>query len=911
MESISAYITQIKQALSDEIQARRVFPRKSILTNGKRITVSDESALYRFEIPESFLFEPSLTVKCTLGVKLTFTFPAFVADVHHQFVFLLAPMDFGETISELTCEWNPSETVERLLKRYETVQQNEIVASLFNHDFSQNARSATKEPIFPSLFTDSQRDAVKKSIARKISIVIGERQRGKTGVAASLLFSSLREGKRVLYLTASSGSLYDCMKEVVSLNPMVAEESIAVVDSGIRLLPSLPMPVYSMKGSHSSVDTEGLKKLVKILAAEYEYDRIDALTQKLHDKQRQVQEATKEAEDIKAELLRLQNASMIERMKQRINKADIEYVQTQFQNKLALVERLKQHAAAYAKEQFKKETQLPVQLKEKKIIEKLVATQPTLQPTFTDIPASARCIAATVSQALLLEPATLGECDVVCIDDAHALNLAEFFWCASLAKEQCFILADITEQPPQSISQLEPARNWLQKNYFHYLQQQSDEQRFTISMLPENTVNELINPQLAPTVFECALSNAIDQTPIPPGARGKIYFINTEDQHSVSTQYLGKRKILPYNDANARRVIECVKHALMNGNTTQSDILIVTPPSGQGMYLRELLKANKMDDVELASLGSIRLCTKRAVIFDTTVAGLDFTLRLLDDRKVGTVRVADIFNTLLSTVTDELYVIADYSHFILRYKDRFITALLGVFNKHSENIGNVMNAARRFDDLPVELQKKVLFSSAEEKESADYKTKLEQSKPSALDSSKGAPQQSIALAERRLKSEIRSSVLRVLAKREMINIIAQYLEAYPLYKTTLETQKDYTAIVEIECENENDFKNAMDMWNLLMYETSGAHKSTHPLAAKAKVDSKISNDIQQIYVYYHSDLEMVVEEGKHKLAQSIQKIFNDCIGKKPVTPTDWKNAYLVFLGRMEKYLDAVINQIRM
>jgi len=96
----------------------------------------------------------------------------------------------------------------------------------------------------------------------------------------------------------------------------------------------------------------------------------------------------------------------------------------------------------------------------------------------------------------------------------------------------------------------------------------------------------------------------------------------------------------------------------------------------------------------------------------------------------------------------------------------------------------------------------------------------------------------------------------------------------------------------------------------LIYETSSAQKIDHPLAMKAKVDAKISSDLQDIYMYYHSDLELVVEVGKHKLAQSIQKIFNDCIGKKPVTPTDWMNAYLVFLGRMEKYLDTVNNQIR-
>jgi hypothetical protein len=144
----------------------------------------------------------------------------------------------------------------------------------------------------------------------------------------------------------------------------------------------------------------------------------------------------------------------------------------------------------------------------------------------------------------------------------------------------------------------------------------------------------------------------------------------------------------------------------------------------------------------------------------------------------------------------------------------------------------------------------------------------------------------------------------------MINLIAQYLGAFPLYKTTMETLRYTTMLPEIECENENDFKHVMDMWNLLIYETSDAQKVEHPLHLKAKVDSKVPIDLQQIHSFYHSDLEMVVEEGKHRLAQSIQKIFNDCIGKKPVTPVEWMNAYIVFLNRMTKYLDTIINQIR-
>jgi hypothetical protein len=357
-------------------------------------------------------------------------------------------------------------------------------------------------------------------------------------------------------------------------------------------------------------------------------------------------------------------------------------------------------------------------------------------------------------------------------------------------------------------------------------------------------------------------------------------------------------------------VIECVKHALVNGTTSQSDILIVVPPSGQETYLRDVLKAHQMNSIEIAALGSIRLCTKRTVIFDTTVAGIDFTLRSLDDKKSGIVRVADTFNTLLSTVGEDLYVIADLLHFSKLYKDRLITTLLGIFKSRSENIGNILNGVRRFDELTPEVRKAVLGATAEGKQSADYQSTLERAKLSVSDAAKSGTQQSIALAERKLRNDVRSIILRVLAKREVINVVAQYLEGFPLYKTTLETTKYSSSLPELECENENDFKNVMNMWNVLIYESSSAQKINHPLASKARVDAKISNDIQDIYMYYHSDLEFVVEVGKHKLAQSIQKIFNDCIGRKPVTPTDWMNAYLVFLGRMEKYLDAVNNQIR-
>ncbi len=911
MSSHVEHIQGIRHALTEEINAISQTPRSSILSNGRRVVLHGDAAVYRFEIPENYWFLPGMAVRCSIGTAVRFSFHAVVADVQSQFLYLLFPCNVGELLPEIRCDWNPSEHAARLSVLWERFAVSPAADKLFSRSFTGNTLPPAKEPIFASTFTQSQRLAVQQAFTRNVSFVIGERKRGKTGVAASLVLNGLREGKRVLYLAGSPGSLHGCLKEIAEVNPVAVEESTAVLNEGLYLRSDRSDEFFPKIPAIDEETRAGQAKLFAIINAEYEYERIGQLQEKLNEKQAQLNDANAELSSVKDELQRIQNASMIERM--RIGKKAGEELQLLLRDKNALVERLKHQQSAITKELYKRETSLPVSLREKKLYDRFAAVTPSL-PDLRQYESEIRtrqCLATTVFNAVALSADTLSTYDIVCIDDAHALDLAHFFLFASFARERCFILADVTEQPPQSVSQFDGARQWLQKNYFAYYQNEDSEYyRFMINLLPHDVVNELTLDEASTNVFESVLLSSLEETPIVQGGKGRIFFINTEDQRAVSPQYIGKKKIMPFNDVNAKKVADCVKHALMNGTTTLSDILIVAPPSGQTMYVREHLKSWQLGDVEIAPLGSIRLCSKRAVIFDLTVSGIDFTIRALDDRKIGLVHVADIFNTLFSTVTDDLYVIGDLGHFRTKYKGRLITALLEKILTIRENEAAIISAARRFDELSSELRKKVIYSDAHEKSLPEYRSKLELSKPSALDATKSAPTNTVAAADKKLKSEVRLACLRVLARREMINLIAQYLGAFPLYKTTVETQKYSDVIPDYDCENENDFKTVMDMWNLLIYETSDAQKSEHPLFQKAKVDSKVPIDLHQIHSFYHSELEMVVEEGKHRLAQSVQKIFNDCIGKKPVTPIDWMNAYIVFLNRMSKYLDTIINQIR-
>ncbi len=902
MSTFQQQLNDVRQALIEEIRAANLTPKKTVLTNGIRIFAEQNRFIYRFEFSENFSLVPALSVRCTFGTQLKYICNAVVAEIKSQFVFLRFPLDLGEVIPEMLCEWNPADAAERLRERFMVFPPTKILESLLERKFSDNIHTTSREPIFPSTFSSSQLTALKDSIGRSISFVIGERKRGKTGVAASFILSSIREGKRILYMASSANSLHACVTEIINLNQLVAEEKITIFSDGLDLRAPLSAPAQYPTVTIDEQQREKLKQLLNVIFNEHEYLRVREFQKRLDEKRKQIAEATHQYNAANEELNRIQNLSLMEKMRLRIGKSEIEDQQAVCSRRQETLERLQEQWNLLLSEMQKKEELLPVTPKSRSEVDTFssIIIPPIDNTGIKQSILSLPCVTTTFHQALELEPSLLANFDVVCIDDGQLFSMAEFLWMASLAKEQCVIFADATEQHPRSLSQQETARIWLQKNYFSYYQQEDgDYYRFMVNLLPQNVVTELQAPDTSKTIFESCLTAALDDIPVEKNTAGKIYFFDVSEQRGLSPQYIGKRKIMPYNEINAERVIDCIKHALLSDTITQDDIMVVVPQSGQLIYLRELLKASHFGNVEIAALGSIRICSKRIVIFDTTVAGLDFTIRQLDDRKFGLVALADTFNTLISTVQDELYIIADISHFQQRYNDRFITKFLMQSQSVSENIGNVLIGVRSFDDLPAELQTMVVSGTKAEKISQEYSAKL------------SAVKQQTPNKEEKLIAEIRSSCLRILAKRDHANTISQYFEAAPLYKITLETQQYYKRLPDFVCNNENAFRDIMDMWNVLIYETSQAQTADHPLSSKAKVESKLAAELQQIHSFYHSDLEMVVEEGKHRLASSIQKIFNDVIGGKPVTPTDWMNAYYAFLVRMEKYIDTIIDQIRM
>ena len=103
----------------------------------------------------------------------------------------------------------------------------------------------------------------------------------------------------------------------------------------------------------------------------------------------------------------------------------------------------------------------------------------------------------------------------------------------------------------------------------------------------------------------------------------------------------------------------------------------------------------------------------------------------------------------------------------------------------------------------------------------------------------------------------------------------------------------------------------MERWNLLIYEMSGAGKTDLSYFAKQTPEARVLWDINNLRAYYSSAMEAVVEESKHRIATSVSRVFQECLGKsQPANPIEWSTAYLNFLGKMEAYLTWISEQLR-
>jgi hypothetical protein len=297
-------------------------------------------------------------------------------------------------------------------------------------------------------------------------------------------------------------------------------------------------------------------------------------------------------------------------------------------------------------------------------------------------------------------------------------------------------------------------------------------------------------------------------------------------------------------------------------------------------------------------------------------------MRSLDDKKVGEHKIARLFNTVFSCVGEDLYVIADMSHFKLLYKDRLFTRLLMLLQGQAdEKLPLFVDAAKKFDSLnqnrrneifALQRKKSQTVAPAEPEELKKKKEKddleLEMQIKKIAKQRESTPVTTLAST---VEQDVFAAVHRVLGWRTDINLLSQFVGGDLIFHNSVTTEETARKLPLNTCENEINFRDVMERWNLLIYEMSGGNKTDMSFLSSKGPEGRVRQDIRSLHAYHSSDVEAAIEEGKKKIAVDVARVFQELLGKnKPGSPTEWSTAYLNFLTRLEAYLNWVSEQVR-
>ena len=950
--SVTATLAKVLQSEATQLQVAR---HELTLFSGAYLGTFAEYFYYRFEIPEGIYLRGIERARFTYSQAQPVTLEGRMISLDNQFLTVGLPLDFGSVLPEIKCSWTHEEHLKPAIDALGEVKDDHPVASILLQPSSEaNKHDAGIEPSFLPTTSQEQQDAVRRVLANRISYVWGPIRSGKTQLVALIALNYVKAGKRVLLVGPNAHGVDQLVMRIEALS-----KELGIEPGRLATRIGLPMGIDPESSSFSLEREVALKRNEKrkpveeraaLLQAYWRtrihqflhedfYANLADLRERGNDNRKQLAKINEELSALKETIARAEHASMLEKLKKSFNKEELAGAQKQLAEKQALLKKLQTIQQALTAELIRTEAQAPIgsaELKEYQLAVRKIGelggseklAQEVEAATAVDeqeILASKRLIIATLAAALSDHRLGKSRFDLVIVDDAEAASMPELA-ALSLHSDGSMVLAgDPYQVDPESYAATELAQTWLRRSIFLHLAK-SDQLRELVAWARQNarwsiflSSHFAVTSKLSLFVASALFDDAIHVF-VPQHAKGKIYFIDTSDLRSSCRQFSGKKRILPYNDAHTRKAVELVKHALMQPQRRSVDIGVVVPVQGATSYTKQQLRLHAIRNVEVGTPQNFRGRRKKAIILDTTMAGVDYTMRQIDDKKIGEERITQLFHTVCSSVEEDLYVLADMSHFKTIYRDRHWTKLLSLLHGQADPAPSFAQSAKQFDDLELETRRKVLElpqrdsgpiggdmrgaqRAVPQKADAELEVRMKRM-------AKQQPQHT-PVGGRNFERETYFSVERVLAHRKDVNLLSEYLGGDILFRHSLATEIAGARLPFDVCPNEDEFRKIMERWNLLIYETSGVGKTDLSFFARHTPEARVLWDISSLRAYYSSTVEAVVEEGKHRVAASVSKVFQECLGKpQPANPVEWSTAYLNFLGKMESYLAWISEQLR-
>ncbi len=941
------------QALREEREKLQSARCEIILFGGEQVGSFAGYFYYRFEVSEDVNLRPIDHISCVFSQLQPVTIDGRIVSIENQFVVVALPMDFGAILPEIKCKWSYNDHLTHVIDVLAAGNPSHPVASLLLHpERPENTLVAIPEPVPTPSATTEQSNAIRKILQNRVSYLWGPTRSGKTQVLAHVALSYLKAGKSVLLAAPVASQVDQLFLRTLGL----AKEG-GVDLNGIASRVGLPadpaaaeIGMFSLEYEVEVKRTDKKKQLeerVALLRAYWKtkvhqylhddfYTRLNELRERTNDTRKQVEKIRDELAAHKETITRAQNASMMAKLKKGFNKDDANLAQKLLNEKQLLLKKLQPVYQALTTELMRTESLSPIdssELKEyqaavkrigelggiKKVTEEVESLSAVDE---TAIIAGKRCIATTVT-SFFSDPRLRGrQFDYILVDDAESVAPAYLAAMSLKSLEGMAIAGDPHRMGPESSAKSDLSESWLRRDIFLTVAQTDELSRlsewsqkqvpWSVQLASQYSTASKLSRLMSASFFDGKL-----QIVERPGAGGSIVVLDTSDLKSSCRQYLGKKSLIPFNDAQTKRTMEAVKHVLARAQRRASDIGIILPFQGTTLYAKLQLRLQGIRNVEVGTPVTYLGRRKKVIIFDLTMAGADYTLRQLDDRKVGEHRLVRFLNSVLSCVEEDLYVVADMSHFKTVYRDRLIWKFLMLLQAQSSAAPPLAAGAKTFDDMSWDVREKLMSAGAGgaavtgEKRQADAPIGAHDAELEVRMKMMAKLQPQQVFTGRDFDQEIFLAAHRVLGLRKDANLLSQYLGGDLLFRYSLGTELAAARLPLDGCHNEDEFRKTMERWNLLIYEMSGASKTDLSYFAKQTPEARVRWEINNLRAYYTSAMEAVMEESKHRIATSVSKVFQEVLGKsQPANPIEWSTAYVNFLGKMEAYLTWISEQLR-
>ncbi|MBI4427947.1 MAG: ATP-binding protein [Ignavibacteriales bacterium] len=944
----------LAKALQSELEQLKKTRGEIVLFSGEQVGSVAGHYYYRFEIPEDLLLRFVERVSFTLGSLEPLTFQGKIVSHENQYLTVALPVDCGSVLPEIKCTWSNQDQLRPAIDILTSLDGTTSLASLlFNPSGGDNNLPTQREPEALPDTSQDRSDALRKILANRVTYVWGPVQSGKRRVLSLAAASWLKSGKRVLYVSSSNEFVDEAVIKTVEVCKQLGLDTMNMTRVGLPLnqhaealgATSFEVAVETAKAEKRKTFQERVLLLetywrTKVRHALHEDSsrKVSELRERLAAVKKQLDQASKDVGSLKETIHRIENASMMERLKKGFTKEDLAAAQRQFGEKQQVLKRLTATQQALSNEILKVESESPISFEEgknyreaSKRIEELGGIEKVTQTVedFTKVDEAALLkskvfVGTTASTALSHPTLRATRFDFVIVDDAGAILLPQLAALATLAKDSIVVSGDPFQLPPEPLSTGEVAQEWLYKDIFLHASKTDDLHRlfewaeknpqWSVLLASQYTTTPKLTSFVAGILFDDKLNVFAS-----PQAKGKIVFIDTSDLRSECKQYIGKKKILPSNELQTRRTVECVKYLLMERSLHASDIGVVLPFSGPTFFTKLQLRTNGLKNIEVGVPQTFRGRRKRDIVFDTAVAGMDFTMRPMDDRKVGDNKIARFWNTVFSCVAEDIYVLADMNLFKTLYKDRLFAKILMLLQGQSDPLPSFATSAKKFDELESDKRSALLSVARKVSMAGVQRTAQPQQAPKVdhemeMKMKMLAKQQAAAKpqsAARNFEREIYLGVQRILGVRMDLNLLSQYLGGDLLFRHSIQTEEFSARLPIDQCQSEKDFRSLMERWNLFIYETSGGGKTDLSFFAKGSPETRIRHDIRNMKIFYSSDMETAIEEGKQKIAVEVSRVFQETLGKaQPGNPIEWSTVYVNFLTKLESYLGWISAQLR-